>query len=93
MTATLNLNIQGNSGMSSAIKVLQAYLSRPVSPGIIDNQSLAAEIIKLQTYLSTVVAGGQPSGFKFDPLKICKSIDDQQLAARLMTLQVAADLT
>lgn len=78
--------------MVVAIRGLQAYLSRPVSSAI-DNQGIATEIIKLQTYLSTVAAGGQPSGFKFDPAKLSKSIDDQQLGAKIIGLQVASDLT
>ena len=92
MTTTVHRDITSDTDMIGAIRVLQAYLGRPVSTAI-DDYSLQSEIIKIQTYLSTVVAAGQPSGFKFDPTKINKSIDDQYLSARLIQVQVAADLT
>lgn len=92
MPTTVNRSLQSDSDMIGALRALQAYLGRPVSSGMDDN-SIQTEIIKLQTYLSTVVAGGQPSGFKFDPAKINKWIDDQYLEARIKELQVAADLT
>jgi CubicO group peptidase (beta-lactamase class C family) len=87
------LDGQGASpAMVAAIRTLQTYLSRPVMSGS-DPQGLGPEIIKLQTYLSTVVAGGQPSGFKFEPTKVKKAVADYDLVASIIQLQVAADLT
>lgn len=92
MPSVLNTNLNTYDGMVVAIRQLQAYLSRPVSSQI-DPQGLGPEIIKLQTYLSTVVAGGQPSGFKFDPAKVRKAVADYDLAGSIIQLQTAADLT
>jgi hypothetical protein len=91
MPSIVNASIQGNSDMVSAIKNLQTFLARPVSVGI-DNQAIRSEIVKLQTYLSTVAAS-TPSGFKYDPTKINRSIDDQALAASIIGLQTAANLS
>lgn len=92
MPAIVSKNMGSADDLIAGIRQLQAYLSRPVT-NFSDPQGIAAEIIKLQTHLSTVNAAGQPSGKKFDPTKIAKSIDDQYLSARLSELQVAADLT
>jgi hypothetical protein len=92
MTAVVNLNINGYNDQVAAIRTLQAYLSQPVSTAI-DNQGLQAEVIKLQTFLSTQVAGGQPSGFKFDPAKVRKSITDHGISGAIIELQKSADLT
>lgn len=93
MPAVVNTNINPtNNDMVQSLRVLQAYLSRPVSTAI-DDQGIQAEIIKLQTYLSTVVAAGQPSGFKWPPTGIAKYIGPGKLAENIIALQKAADLT
>lgn len=89
MPVTVNASIQGRSAMVSAIKELQTFLARPVKVDI-DDQAIAAEVIALQTYLSTVAA--VPSGFKFPAASINTSIDDQALPAKIIELQVAANL-
>ena len=66
-------------------------MGKPVAIEI-DDQARAGEIIKLQTYLSTQSAS-TPSGFKFDPAKISKAIDDQALSAKIVELEKAANQT
>jgi hypothetical protein len=78
--------------MSSAIKVVQTFTGQPVKASI-DDQARAAEIIKLQTFLSTQAATNPPSNKKFDPAKINKAIDDQALPAKIIEVQKAANLT
>lgn len=92
MTATVNLNLNGFSDTAAAISTLQAYLGQPVSTNL-DPQSFGPAIIALQTFLSTQVAAGQPSGFKFDPAKIRKSVADYDRRSLIIELQKSADLT
>lgn len=92
MVATVNLNLNGYNDMVGAIQGLQAYLGQPVCTSI-GVQQLGPQVIKLQTFLSTQAAGGQPSGFKFDPAKIQKSIADYDIGSAIITLQKSADLT
>lgn len=92
MPATVNLNINGFSDTGSALRALQAYLGQPVSTNP-DPQTFGPAIIALQTFLSTQAAGGQPSGFKFDPAKIRKSVADYDMRGLLIELQKSADLT
>ena len=91
MPVTVNKHIHGNSDAGSALRTVQAVAAQPVSVSGIDTpQALEREIIRMQTYLSTQNAS-TPSGKKFDPTKINKSIDDQMLPAKLAELQVAAN--
>jgi hypothetical protein len=77
----VNKAIQGTG--APALRVLQTYLSRP-APIDLDHQMRAAEVIKMQQYLVT-------QG-KFSAGNVNKSIDDQMLPAKIMELQVAANL-
>ena len=92
MPTTVHKNINDNDHLASALKTVQTFTSQPVKLTI-DDQARAAEIIKLQTFLSTQSATNPPSNKKFDPAKINKAIDDQALPAKLIELQVAANLT
>ena len=92
MPVTVNKELRGYSAMVAALNTLQTFLVRPVTPAI-DNQMIASEIIKLQTYMSTVVATNPPSNKKFDPAKINTSIDDQFLPVRIIEAQTAANIT
>lgn len=92
MTATVNLNLNGFSDTAGSIRALQAYLGQPVT-SYLDPQSFGPAIIALQTFLSTQVAGGQPSGFKFDPAKIKKAVADHSIPGLIIELQKSADLT
>jgi hypothetical protein len=83
MPVTVNTSIQGNAAAVSAIKALQTFLSQTVNVDI-DNQSIAGAIITLQTYLETQA--------KFSASAINRSIDDQMLGAKIIELQVAANL-
>jgi hypothetical protein len=83
--------IHGSDQMVVALKTLQVFLGQPVKNNI-DDQARASEIIKLQKYLSTQSAS-TPSGFKFDPAKVNTAIDDQMLAAKIIEVQIAANLT
>ena len=91
MPVTVNRELNGYSALVGALNTLQVFLGRPVTPAV-DNQMIASEIIKLQTYMSTVVATNPPSNKKFDPAKINFSIDDQLLAVRLIEAQTAANI-
>jgi diacylglycerol kinase family enzyme len=92
MPNTVNKEVNGHPALVAGVKTLQTALAQPVKLQI-DDQLRAAEIIKLQTFLSTQNATNPPSNKKFDPAKINKSIDDQLLGAKLIELQVASNLT
>jgi len=92
MPSTVNRHLNGYSDMVAAVRALQAYLGRPVSSDIV-RADMPLELIKLQTYLSTQVAAGQPSGFKWDPANIRKAIVDHSIPGTIIALQKAADLT
>jgi hypothetical protein len=93
MPVTVNTSIQGLNDMTAALVKLQTFLGQTVSVAI-DNQSLANNIIALQTFLSTVATvNNPPVGFKFDPAKINRYILDQHLSGKIIDLQNAANLT
>jgi hypothetical protein len=92
MPTPVNLSVQGYSAMVTAIKVLQTFNGQTVSSHI-DNQMIQKEIIKLQTFLSTQTATNPPSNKKIDPAKICTTIDDQFLSAKIVDLQNGSNLT
>lgn len=92
MPVTVNKHIHGNSDAGTGLRAVQSFAGRPVSIQADTPSALEREIIAMQTYLSTQNAS-TPSGKKFDPAKINKSIDDQLLAAKLVELQVAANNT
>jgi hypothetical protein len=94
MPAIVNKHINGHQDAGKALRDIQTAVGgTPVAIGGIDHpQGLEREIIRLQTYLSTIAATNPPSNKKFDPAKINKSIDDQQLGQKLLELQVAANL-
>ncbi len=92
MPTTVHKNVHDNDHVSSALKTVQAFTSQPVKVSI-DDQARASEIIKLQTFLSTQSATNPPSNKKFDPAKINTAIDDQALPAKIVELEVAANLT
>jgi hypothetical protein len=94
MPVTVNKSFHTLKDAGSAFSLLQTFTSRPVVTYGLDNpQALEREIIKMQTYLSTQSATNPPSNKKFDPAKINTSILDQELSAKLVELQVAANLT
>lgn len=92
MPVTVNADLRGYSAQVAALNTLQVFLARPVTPNI-DSQLIASEIIKLQTYMSTVGATNPPSNKKFDPAKINIAIGDQFLSARIIEAQTAANIT
>ena len=92
MPSTVNLNLNGFNDTASALRALQAYLGQPVT-NFVDPQTFGPAIIALQTYLSTQVAGGQPSGFKYDPARVKKAIADHSIPGSIIELQKSADLT
>lgn len=83
MPVAVNKAVQGKGAQAAAVKTLQTFLARPVKVDI-DHQMRAAEVIKLQQYLVT-------QG-KFNAANVNKTIDDQMLSAKIMELQVAANL-
>lgn len=92
MPAKVNRHLNGYSDMVAAVRELQAYLGRPVSNDIV-RADMPNELIKLQTFLSTQVAAGQPSGFKWAPSNIRKTVVDHSIPGTIIALQKAADLT
>lgn len=92
MPTTVHKELNSSDHMVAALKTVQAFVGAPVKLAI-DDQARAAEIIKLQTFLSTQSATNPPSNKKFDPAKINTAIDDQMLAAKLIEVQKAANLT
>lgn len=83
MPVTVNRDIHGGNDIGSALRLLQAFLEQPVS-GALDNKGIETEIIKLQTFLETEA--------KFDEADINTAIDSQMFAAKIIELQVAANL-
>lgn len=92
MPTPVHKAIGSSDHISAALKVLQTFTSQPVKTAV-DDQARASEIIKLQTFLSTQSATNPPSGKKFDPAKINTAICDQDLPAKIIELQNAANLT
>jgi hypothetical protein len=92
MPVTVNTIIQGQSDMAAALIKLQAFLGLTQNTGSSDH-NFSAQIISIQTYLSTVATVNTPSGFKFDPAKINRYIMDQHLSGKIIDLQNAANLT
>lgn len=83
MPTPVNKQLQGDTDIAAAIRTLQTYLGQTVKL-VIDDQALSGEIIKLQTYLQT-------QG-KFSAGNINRYIDNEMLGAKVIELQVAANL-
>jgi hypothetical protein len=92
MPTTVHKSLASSDHMTSALKTVQSFTSQTVRVAI-DDQMRAAEIIKLQTFLSTQSATNPPSNKKFDPAKINRDIMDQDLQGRIIDVQNAANLT
>jgi hypothetical protein len=83
MPVAVNVNLQGLNDMTAAMIKLQTFLGQPVKVSM-TLHAVEREIIKLQTYLQT-------QG-KFSAGSINRLIDDQMLPAKIIDLQVAANL-
>jgi hypothetical protein len=83
MPVAVNVRLDSDAVMVSALKTLQTFLGQTVSVDI-GRQHMKREIIKLQTYLQT-------QG-KFSAGLINLSVDDQALPAKIIELQTAANL-
>jgi hypothetical protein len=92
MPATVHRHLNGFSDMVAALRALQTYLGRPVL-GTSDPQSIKDAILGEMRYLSTQVAAGQPSGFKWDPANVRKALVDHSIPGAIIALELAADLT
>lgn len=92
MPVTVNKDVHGHNDAGKSLRTVQAFVGRPVSAQADTPDALEREIIALQTYLSTQNAS-TPSGKKFDPAKINKSIDNQMLSAKLVEVMAAANNT
>lgn len=92
MPSQVHLDIKSSDKMTSALKSLQTFTSQPVKVSI-DDQAREAEIIKMQTFLSTQSATNPPSNKKFDPAKINRYIMDQDLSAKIIEVQKGSNLT
>lgn len=92
MPLTVHRHLNSYSDMVAAVRTIQAYLGRPVCNDIV-RSDMQTEIIKLQQYLSTQAAAGQPSGFKWDPANVRKSIVNSNYPGAIIALEKAVDLT